>query len=131
LSFVNLITPPDKLYNQAGAILLVYPTEEIQDVLQKILLTSPIDTNIYIYNINNDEHHYDWLLDVHKFSNVCIMNLDAFPNELKCLESYLISFCNTYYITQGDNILYSKISQNHIYSLDRIETLIKESLQIQ
>ena len=131
MSVINLITPPDKLYNQAGSILLVYPTEDIQNKMQNILVNSTVDTNIYIYNINNDEHQYEWLLDVHKFCNICIMNLDEFPSELKCLESYFISFCNTHYITQGNNLLYNKISQNHIYHLDTIETITKELLQTQ
>ena len=130
MSVINLITPPDKLYNQAGSILLVYPTEYIEQELQKILSAATADTNIYIYNINNDEHNYTWLLDVHKFCNICIMNLDDLPVELKCMESYFISFSHTYWLSQGENTLYNKISQNKIYTLERLQPILGEYVQL-
>ena len=131
MSQINLITPPDKLYNQAGSLLLVYPTEWIKSELQSVLLDEALSCNIYLYDINNNEHHYNWLLDVHKFCNICIINLDDLPTELKCMESYFISFPNTYWVSNGENKLYNKISHNHLYNLDRLKPLLREYAKIQ
>ena len=126
MSTINLITPPDKLYNQAGSILLVYPTEAIKLELHNFFNKNRTsDTNIYIYSINNDEHQFEWLLDVHKFCDLCIIDLDNLSIDLKCIESYLISFSKTYWLSQGTNLLYNKLSQNKIYNLDFLENKLQ------
>lgn len=120
---INLITPPDILYNRNYNILLLYPSLETENQLQKILETLTNKYNVYFYN-SIETHDYDWLFTVHRLVNICIINLDNLPKEIKSIESYLISFDHVYWITQGDNVLYSKISNNRIYDLDILKNKI-------
>jgi len=116
MSEINLITPPDKLYNHDRTILLIYPSTTIKTEIQNILLESKKKINIYLYE-DQDIDNFPWLLDIHRFVDVCVVNLDNLPTQLKTIESYLISFNNTYYISNGENILFNHISCNKIYNL--------------
>ena len=49
MSEINLITPPDKLYNHDRTILLIYPSLNIKTEIQNILLESKKKINIYLY----------------------------------------------------------------------------------
>ena len=50
-------------------------------------------------------------------SDISIIELDQLPNEIKQIESYLISQSNTYWLTKGDNIWYNKLNVNRVYDL--------------
>lgn len=132
MSDIKLITPPDKVYDRSFSILLVTASDAVKFQLQQILQESKLYYNIYIYDINTttEEKYYDWLFDVHLIADVTIVEFDNMPEDLKCIESYLISFPNTYWITQGENILYSKISSNRIYTLEQIKAHIGEYVEI-
>jgi hypothetical protein len=71
------------------------------------------------------------LFDVHLTSDITIVELDNLPENLKCIESYLISFPNTYWITQGENPLYNKISSNRIYTLEEVKVHIGDYGEVQ
>jgi hypothetical protein len=130
MSDIKLITPPDRIYDRAYTVLLVHPSEAIKYQLQEAIRTSNKHYNIYIYDINTDEH-YNWLFDVHLTSDITIVELDNLPENLKCIESYLISFPNTYWITQGENPLYNKISSNRIYTLEEVKVHIGDYGEVQ
>jgi len=130
MSDIKLITPPDRIYDRAYTVLLVHPSEAVKYQLQETIRTSNKHYNIYIYDINTDEH-YNWLFDVHLTSDITIVELDNLPENLKCIESYLISFPNTYWITQGENPLYNKISSNRIYTLEEVKVHIGDYGEVQ
>ena len=123
MSNITLITPPDKIFNQNINIFLLYPSEKIKNDLQDFLASSTQSINVYIYE-NQEEHDIDWLLSVHKMSEVVITELDNLPTEIKQIESYLISQSNTYWLTKGENMFYNKLSVNRIYNLDFLTTKI-------
>jgi len=125
MSDIKIITPPDIIHDKAYSILLVSPSEAIKHQLQDIVTNSNEHYNIYIYDINTDEH-FDWLLNVRSMVDITIVELDNLPSNIKCIESYLISYPNTYWITQGINPLYNKISVNSIYTLEEIKVHIGE-----
>jgi hypothetical protein len=120
---IKIITPPDIIYDRARTMVLIHPSESIKVDIQNILNNSTIDYSIYLYDINTIEHT-DWLLAVHKMCDICIVDLDCLPIELKCIESYFISYPNTFYMTQGENQLYNKISNNRIHLIEEIKHII-------
>jgi len=125
MSDINLITPPDKLYSQNSSILLINPSEGLRLELQALLQNTKQHFDIYLYEVNTDNHEFTWLLDVHRIVTWCILELENLPLEIKKIESYLISFGNTYYITQGEDILFNLISNNKIYSLDQLKDILR------
>lgn len=114
---ITLITPPDKVFNKNVSIFLIYPTAEIKKSLQDILAEINKPINVYLYD-KVDTHDFDWLLSVHKFADIAILDLDNIDTELTQIVSYLISFDNTYWLTKGSTMLYNKISNKQIYNLD-------------
>ena len=123
MSNITLITPPDKIFNQNINIFLVYPSQKLKNDLQDFLASSTESINVYIYE-NKDEHDIDWLLSVHKMSEIVIIELEDLPSEIRQIESYLISQSNTYWLTKGENMWYNKLSVNRIYDLDFLTTKI-------
>jgi hypothetical protein len=125
MSDINLITPPDKLHNHNFSILLINPSDNLRLELQELIKNSNHYFDLYLWEVNNGNEDYEWLFDVHKFVNLCILELENLPSEIKMIESYLISFGNTYFITQQENILYSKISSNRIFTVTQLEKIIR------
>lgn len=125
MSDINLITPPDKLYSKNSSVLLINPSESLRLELQNLLHNTKRHLDIYLYEVNTDNHEFTWLLDVHRMVTWCILELENLPYEIKKIESYLISFSNTYYITQGENILLNLIGNNKIYSVDQLKDIIR------
>ena len=121
MSDITLITPPDKVFNQNRSILLVYPSEATRSSIQNILAKSKESFNIYLYTEDNDP---DWLLSVHKFSDVCLLDLDNFPTDLTKIVSYLISHPQTYWLTKGEYLYYNKLSLNRVYDFNFLEQWI-------
>jgi|SRR6056300_56797 flagellar biosynthesis protein FliP len=121
MSNITLITPPDKVFNQNTNIFLLYPSEKIKSDLQDVLADTVSPVNIYMYE-NTEEHDIDWLLSVHKLSDIVLVELEQLPSEIKQIEAYLISQSNTYWLTKGENVWYNKLSVNKIYDLNFLTT---------
>ena len=121
MSNITLITPPDKVFNQNTNIFLLYPSEKIKSDLQDVLADTVSPVNIYMYK-NTEEHDIDWLLSVHKLSDIVLVELEQLPTEIKQIEAYLISQSNTYWLTKGENVWYNKLSVNKIYDLNFLTT---------
>ena len=121
MSNITLITPPDKVFNQNTNIFLLYPSEKIKSDVQDVLANTASPVNIYMYE-NTEEHDIDWLLSVHKLSDIVLVELEQLPLEIKQIEAYLISQSNTYWLTKGENVWYNKLSVNKIYDLNFLTT---------
>lgn len=113
---INLITPPDKLYNDNKSILLIAPSSDVKSQLQNILSEATKDINVYLYELT--EHDYDWLLSLANTCNICILDCDNLDPELKLLQSYLISKSNVFWLTNADVVQYNYISNQRVYDLD-------------
>lgn len=132
MSEITLITPPDIIYNQNFSIFLICPSESIKQALQEIIIDKEKNYNIYIFNGNNEnETSISWLLNIHRIADICIINLDLLPTYLKNLESYLISFSNTYFLSQAENKIYTLISNNKIYDLTHLSNKIGDTFDLQ
>lgn len=127
---ILLITPPDKIHNKNTSILLIYPSNYIKNQTQQFLADSGIGYNVYIYDpINQSEYDIDWLLDVSRWSDMVILNLDDADTEVRKLASYLISLSNVYWLTSDEDSCYYKISANRIYDLAILENLKGENFE--
>lgn len=117
---INVITPPDILRHRAYKILLVYPDNHIKTLLQEQIGDWDYPIDIYMY----EEEAIDWIFNVFEACDVCIINLDDADKQIRQAASYFLSFPKTYWLTQGENIVYNKLSLNRVYNLDFMESLI-------
>tara|TARA_B100000925_G_scaffold237427_1_gene186227 strand:- start:1701 stop:2090 length:390 start_codon:yes stop_codon:yes gene_type:complete len=129
MSDINIITPPDILHNKNFSIFLLYPSLYVKEQFQEILTKSKSRFNVYMYQDPNGQD-IDWVLNVHKLSQIVILDLDNLPPFWKKLESYLVSFGNTYYLTKAEEIMYNKISANRIFAVEEIESKLGGKFEI-
>jgi hypothetical protein len=124
LNKINIITPPDKIFSDCLNILLIHPSESIKNELQNILANYENSCNIYVYeNKTYDPNEIDWLLTVFNVCNLCIIDLDNSSPQVRMLSSYLIAKPKTYWLTNGEDVVYTHISNNRIYDLDFMSQL--------
>lgn len=121
---INLITAPDKLYNEAFSILLIYPNDYIKSELQSIVQQIDIAINIYLY----EDHNVDWLLDIGSSCDYIIIDVDNCTTTVRDLCSFFIAKPKTYWLTQSENIVYNKLSVNRIYDLNFIKTIMEKNI---
>tara|TARA_B100001287_G_scaffold266519_2_gene260565 strand:+ start:4406 stop:4795 length:390 start_codon:yes stop_codon:yes gene_type:complete len=129
MSDINIITPPDILHNKNFSVFLLYPSLYVKEQFQEILTKSKSRFNVYMYEDPNGQD-IDWVLNVHKLSQIVILDLDNLPPFWKKLESYLVSFGNTYYLTKAEEIMYNKISANRIFAVEEIESKLGGKFEI-
>jgi hypothetical protein len=115
---LNLITPPDKLFNDCVSFLLIYPTDDIKDDLQEVIKSQKDDVNVYVYSPEDAEQDATWLLSVVNLVDYVIFNVDDCSPEVRKLASYIISKSNTYWLTKEANPVYNVLSVKQIYTLD-------------
>jgi hypothetical protein len=121
---IKLITPPDRLYTNEASILSVYPSKFVKEELQTVLLEVDIPIHLYLYEKSEDEHQYEWLVDVFQQADCVILDIDNCPPEVRDITGYFLSRDKTFWLTKGENLLYNVISNNRVYSLDFIPTLL-------
>ena len=129
MSDINIITPPDILHNKNFSVFLLYPSLYVKEQFQEILTKSKSRFNVYMYQDPNGQD-IDWVLNVHKLSQIVILDLDNLPPFWKKLESYFVSFGNTYYLTKAEEIMYNKISANRIFAVEEIESKLGGKFEI-
>jgi hypothetical protein len=115
---ISLITPPDKLHNFHDTYTLVYPSSETKSQFQNLIENFEESINVYLYELKDDESAYSWLLDVVKYSDYVILDIDNFPPKHTDIISYLLGHSNVFWLTNGENEVYNTISKNRIYNLD-------------
>lgn len=116
---INLITPPDKLYNDSLSILLIHPSKDVQlDLQNNILPTFDFSINVYYYDkpvYNKDD--VDWLLSIFHLVSLVIIDLDNSSSHVKDMCSYFIAKSKTYWLTNSVDTVYNHLSPNRIYNL--------------
>ena len=117
---INLITPPDRLYNDSVSILLLFPTKDNLHYIQhEILPTIEQSLNIYVFEKPNyTKEDVDWLLSTLHIVDIAIVDIDSCPLYVRDLLSYIIAKPQTYWLTNGDAPVYNHISNNRVYNLD-------------
>jgi hypothetical protein len=122
LGKINLITPPDKLFNINPGYLLVKPSTKIKMQFQQILSQCNMDVNVYIYD--TDEADIEWMLSVSQQADFVILDIDNCDALTKNFISFLLAQPNSYYITNDEITPWQLISRNRIYNLDWITEVI-------
>ena len=117
---INIITPPDILFNDGYQMLLVYPTTQLQQELQDTFLSSTkTDVNVYFFDQPNyTTHDVEWLLNIFKMSETIIVDVDNTPPWARDLLSYMIAKTKTYWLTNSQDSVYNSLSNNRVYNLD-------------
>ncbi len=128
LGKINLITPPDKLFNLNPGYLLIKPSTKVKMQFQQLLSQSMDDLNVYVYD--TDEADIEWMLSVSQQADFIIIDIDNCDTITKQFVSLLLAQPNAYYLTNDEITPWHLISRNRIYNLDWIlEVLNKEDDQ--
>jgi len=122
---INLITYPDKLFSDNLTLLIINPSNDLKNDLQKDFLASAeCNINLYMFEyLDPDQSQIDWLLSVFHKSNITIIDVDRVGSKLKDLSSYFIAKPKTYWLTNADNLVYNHISNKRIYNLDFLSSI--------
>ena len=122
MSDINLITPPDKLFNNNKKFLLIYPSNNVKEQFNYLTVDYKEPIDVYIYEEDKLDHNIDWLLSICRLADSVILDLDNCPPEIKELASYIIANNNTFWLTNSNESYYNKLSVNRIYNLDFLIT---------
>ena len=91
---INLITPPDKLYNDNRSFLLMNPSDIVKEQFNE--MAKQLGENLNVYLFDQDEvHDVNWLLDIVNQVGTIILDVDNTRNEYQWLIGYLLSFDKT------------------------------------
>ena len=118
LGKINVITPPDKLFNLNLSYLLVMPSLNVKQQFQTILSHNIDELNVFIYDEN--ENDIGWLLSVAMQADITIIDIDNCDPTTKLFTTFMLAQPNTHYITNDELTPYGLISKNRIYNLDAI-----------
>ena len=118
LGKINIVTPPDKLFNLNPSLLLISPSLAVKQQMQKYLSQSIDEVNVFVYD--ETEQDLDWLLSVHFRADVTVIDIDNCTPTTKLFVTYMIAHPETYYITNDEITPYGLISKNRIYDLDAV-----------
>jgi hypothetical protein len=124
---INVITPPDVIHNKSTSFLLVQPSVGVRDQFQNLLKNFNSPMNIYLYDPKDDEERkYDWLLNISRFVDYTILDIDNLDTIERNLATYFVSLPNTFYLTNDEVTPYNILSVNRIYNLDWLYDKLKE-----
>lgn len=115
---VNIITPPDKLFNRSFSVLLISPRKELlQEIQDQVLPFWEFTSNLYYYDKEiYNKNDTNWLLDVFNLSDLTLLDIDNSPIYIRNLSSFFISYEKTYWLTNDQNPVYNHLSNNRIYN---------------
>jgi len=124
LGKINLITPPDRLYNSTISYLLIKPSTKLKLQFQQKL--SQLDEDINVYIFDDDEQDIDWLLSVSQLVDFTIIDIDNCDKLTLLFIALILSQPNAHYYTESDVIPWHLISRNRIYNLDWIQEVLDD-----
>lgn len=127
LGKINLITPPDSLFNSNISYLLVKPSTKLKIQFQTILSAIDEEINVYIYD--NDVIDVQWMLNAANNVDVIIVDVDSCDPVTKNFVALLLSLPITHYLTEDEITPWSLISRNRIYNLDWLVDQIKAATE--
>jgi len=115
---INLITPPDKLYNGNLSFLLVSPSDDKKEQFNQMAKRIGQDLNVYLFD--KTETDVPWLLDVSQQVDHIILDIDNISQEYQWLIGYFLSFNKTFYLTSAEQMSYNVINTRRIYDVGQI-----------
>ncbi|NDG30275.1 hypothetical protein EB118_09420 [bacterium] len=121
---INVITPPDKLFNLNVSYLLIKPSINIKIQFQNVLSKFSQDLNVFVFD--QDETNIEWMLSVCQQVDIIIIDIDNCDHITKSFISFVIAQPNAFYFTLDESTPWGLISKNRIYNLDWINDNLKE-----
>lgn len=122
---IALITPPDFLYNDSYAILLICPSTLSKDIMNGILLSTAIPLNVMVYETPSDgTEEIEWLLNAAKIADCVFLDLDNCDPVVRQFASHFIAQTKTFYLTNDNTTPYNLISKSRVYDFAWLESLI-------
>lgn len=115
---INLITPPDRLYNSNLSFLLVKPSTKIKMQFQSTLSKIGEDVNVYVFD--DVETDINWLLSVSQSVDKIVVDIDNCDALTKLFVSLILTQPNAFYYTTDELTPWNLISRNRMYNLDWI-----------
>ena len=115
---INLITPPDKLYNGNLSFLLVSPSDDKKEQCNQMAKKIGKDLNVYLFD--KTETDVPWLLDVSQQVDHIILDIDNISQEYQWLIGYFLSFNKTFYLTSAEQMSYNVINTRRIFDVGQI-----------
>jgi hypothetical protein len=116
---INLITPPDKLYNLVPSIFLIKPSNKFKIEFQEILAKINEDLNVFIFD--QDDFDINWLLDISNQADFIIIDIDNCDELTSKFASFIIAQSNVHYVTNDNVTPWHLINRNRIYNLEWIK----------
>ena len=115
---INLITPPDKLYNDNRSFLLMNPSDIVKEQFNEMAKQLGENLNVYLFDAETPD--VGWLLDIVNQVDTIILDIDNTRNEYQWLIGYLLSFDKTFYLTKAEEMSYNVINTRRIYDVRQI-----------
>ena len=125
LGKINLITPPDTLFNSNIGYLLVKPSNKLKLQFQTILSVIDEEINVYVYD--TEEVDIAWLLNAANNTDIIIIDVDNCDLITRNFLSVLLANANAHYITQDEITPWGLLSRNRIYNLDWLVEQINQA----
>lgn len=111
---LNLITSPDKLFNDDPSLLLVNPSDTIKENFNHYAQQFENNVNLYLYE--NSETDLRWLLEVAEIVDYIVLDIDN-TKVTPWIIGHLLGFGKTFYLTNTPESVYNIINNNRIYEL--------------
>lgn len=125
LGKINLITPPDNLFNLNPGYLLVKPSTKLKMQFQTLLSAVDDDINVYVYD--TEEADIAWMLNASQNADFVIVDIDNCDEITKSFVSFMLAQPNAYYMTSDEITPWNLISRNRIYNLDWILEILESN----
>jgi hypothetical protein len=124
LGKINLITPPDKLFNLSESFLLVKPSTTVKQQFQAIL--SQINDSVNVFIFDESDHDIEWMLSVAQQVDHVILDLDNCDPLTRQFATVIMVQANVHYFTTDVATPYNLINRNRIYNLDWMISINEE-----
>lgn len=119
---LNLITSPDKLFNDNPSLLLVNPSDSIKENFNHF--AQKFENNVNLYLHENTEDDLVWLLEVSQVVDHIVLDIDN-TRVTPWIIGYLLGFGKTFYLTSTPESVYNVINNNRIYELKQFMEGVK------
>lgn len=113
-TIINLITSPDKLFNNNPSLLLVNPSDALKEDFNKCANNFSNPINLYLF----ESEHKDlgWLIDISNTVDHIVIDIDN-TKEDQWIIGYLLGLSKTFYLTNEVVSVYNSINVNRIYQI--------------
>lgn len=124
---LNLISPPDNLFNFNPSYLLVKPSHSVKQQFKEVFGHSEEEINVYIYE--GEDTDLPWLLAVSRNCDIIIIDIDHCDELTKHFISLLLIHPHSFFITNDDNSPWMLISRRRIYHVENIIDMLQAELE--